>query len=241
MGTHEAGSTAGTDASTDASTALAALQLRLDRIQRLAGMGDFSIDLLSGRIRWSDEHFRIYGFEPGSFEPTARTVLDLVHPEDRDHVNEVSTSALAAGESYQVVGRIIRVDGEVRHLLSSGGVVRDDAGTPTAMIGTVIDITERVEAEHEHEVARARLEAERERRAQAIEINDRVLQGISAAGYALELGQLSHCATYLHETLDSARRMVADLMGTDEDAVPLTRTSPVDLGGLGRAADPAAG
>lgn len=212
-----------------AEEALAALQHRMDNAQSLAGMGDYDWHIASDTNRWSDELFRIYGYEPQSFSPNYEKFLSFIHPDDRDRIQAIHQQAYATGEPYQMIERIVRPDGEVRYLSSNGQVVVDETGSPVRMLGTCIDITDRVRAEEAREEASNRLVSEKLRRAQAVEINDTVLQGLSAAGYALELGEAEQAATYLRQSLEAARRMVADLMGAGDDEVALTRSTPATL------------
>ncbi len=213
----------------EAEDALAALQSRVDNAQALALMGDYDWHIATDTNTWSDQLFRIYGLEPQSFNPTYEKFLSFIHPDDRDRIQGIHQAAYASGEPYQMIERIVRPDGEVRHLSSNGQVVVDETGSPIRMLGTCIDITDRVAAEHAREEASNRLATEKQRRAQAVEINDTVLQALSAAGYALELGETEQAAVYLRQSLDAARQMVADLMGTGDDEVALTRSAPASL------------
>ena len=131
--------------------------------------------------------------------------------------------------------RIVRPDGEVRYLSSNGQVVIDETGTPVRMRGTCIDITDRVLAEEEREAHAARVQEEQTRRQAALEINDNVVQGLTAALYALELEDTDSVRDYVRRTLDSARAIITDLVGPLEGNVApgdLVRTSPLEAAGL---------
>lgn len=192
---------------------LAALAQRVDNAQRLADMGDYDWHIPTDTNRWSDQLFRIYGYEPQAIEPSYDVFLAHVHPDDREQVRAVHARAHATGEGWTLVERIVRPDGEVRHLSTNGQVVTDADGTPVRMRGTCVDITDRVRAEEAREEHAARLAEAQERRRQALEINDKVVQGLSAALYALELEDVGRCASYLTDTLAAARRMMGDLVG----------------------------
>ena len=85
-------------------------------------------------------------------------------------------------------------------------------------------------AEQGREREAAKLGEARARKRQAVEINDSVVQGLTAALYALELGDATMCELYLQRTLTAAREMMTDLVAplSGEDASPgdLVRTSP---------------
>ncbi len=127
------------------------LSARVDNAQHLAHMGDYDWHISSDTNRWSDELFRIYGYEPGAFNPSYERFLSLIHPDDRERITGVHQQAYATGEPYQMMERIVRPDGSVRYLSSNGQVVMDQHGTPERMRGTCIDITDRVLAERERE------------------------------------------------------------------------------------------
>jgi PAS domain S-box-containing protein len=137
---------------------LSDLTSRVDSAQQLAEMGDYDWHIPSDTNTWSDQLFRIYGYEPGSFHPSYEKFLSLIHPEDRDRISAVHQKAYATGEPYQMIERIVRPDGEVRYLSSNGEVIRDADNTPVRMRGTCVDITERVLGDRERERIAARFQ-----------------------------------------------------------------------------------
>jgi PAS domain S-box-containing protein len=119
---------------------------RLAEAQRLARLGNWDWELKSGRLTWSDEIYRIYGFEPRAFEPTYETFLKCVHPEDLDRVVGIIEEAVRDRRPLNYHLRIVRADG-VRILHSRGDFIRDERGEVVRMYGTAQDVTERVLAE----------------------------------------------------------------------------------------------
>jgi PAS domain S-box-containing protein len=215
-----------------AEDALRDLQARVDNAQQLANMGDYDWEIASDTNTWSDQLFRIYGYEPGEFAPTYERFLSMIHPEDQERIKAIHQDAYATGEPYEMIERIVRPDGEVRFLSSNGQVVTDDNGNPLRMRGTCIDITERVQAEREREAHAARVHEEQTRRQAALEINDSVVQGLTAALYALELEDTDAVRDYVRRTLDSARAIITDLVGPVDGTVApgdLVRSSPSTL------------
>jgi PAS domain S-box-containing protein len=215
-----------------AEDALRDLQARIDNAQQLAHMGDYDWEIATDTNTWSDQLFRIYGHEPGAFNPSYEKFLSFIHPDDQERIQGIHQQAYATGEPYEMIERIVRADGEVRYLSSNGQVVTDDTGTPIRMRGTCIDITERVHAEEEREAHAARVREEQTRRQAALEINDSVVQGLTAALYALELEDTDSVRDYVRRTLDSARAIITDLVGPIEGPVApgdLVRSSPSTL------------
>jgi PAS domain S-box-containing protein len=220
-------------AQTAAEEALADLQTRVDRAQELANMGDYDWHIGSDTNRWSDQLFRIYGLEPGALNPSYERFLSFIHPDDRERIQAIHQAAYASGEPYQMIERIVRPDGEVRYLSSNGQVVTDANGTPIRMRGTCIDITDRVLAEQAREEHAAREQDERMRRRAALEINDSVVQGLTAALYALEIEDTAAVSGYVRRTLDATQRLITDLVtpfaGDDFTPGDLVRTTPSSL------------
>ncbi len=215
-----------------AQDALRDLRTRVDDAQQLAHMGDYDYEIATDTITWSDQLFRIYGYQPRQIEPDYEGFLSMVHPDDQALVKAVHQQAYATGEPFEMVERIVRADGEVRFLSSNGQVVTDEHGAPTRIRGTCIDITERVLAEQEREAHAARVHEEQTRRRAALEINDSVVQGLTAALYALELHDTDAVRDYVRRTLDAAREIITDLVGPLEGPVEpgdLVRTSPSAL------------
>jgi PAS domain S-box-containing protein len=132
------------------------LAARVDNAQMLANMGDYDWHIESDTNRWSDQLYRIYGYEPQSFNPSYERFLSFIHPDDQERISGIHQQAYATGEPYAMIERIVRPEGEVRYLSSNGQVIMDESGRPVRMRGTCIDITDRVRAEEERERSSSR-------------------------------------------------------------------------------------
>ncbi|HEU4389607.1 MAG TPA: PAS domain S-box protein, partial [Blastocatellia bacterium] len=115
--------------------------------QALAHLGSWDWDVSTGEVKWSDEQFRIFGHEPGSISVTYDTFIASLHPADQAIVEAAFNDALLGKCVYNVEYRVVRPNGEVRFVHARGDVHRDVTGSPLSMAGTVLDITERYEAE----------------------------------------------------------------------------------------------
>ena len=123
-------------------------QSSLARAQEIAHVGNWEWDIASGDIIWSDEIFRIFGHEPGEFNPTYESFLGAIHPGDRGLVTASVDLALESANPYNIDHRIVLPDGSERIVHEQGEVEPGKDGRPGRMIGTVQDITARKEAEH---------------------------------------------------------------------------------------------
>jgi PAS domain S-box-containing protein len=171
----------------DAEERLADLVARVDSAQHLAGMGDYDWHIPTDTNRWSDQLYRIYGYEPQSFNASYERFLGNIHPDDRERIQGVHQQAYATGEPYQMIERIVRPDGEIRYLSSNGEVIMDAGGTPVRMRGTCIDITERVLAEQETERAAERFRGLVESSPDAILVLDSAGTILQANGRSADL------------------------------------------------------
>ena len=135
---------------------------RLEEAQRIARIGNWTLDARSGRIHWSDEVYAIFGVTPGAIEPTYERFVAFVHPEDRQAVDRAVSHSYRTGDSYEVEHRVLRPDGQIRHVLERGVMEMDAEQRPRRMIGTVQDISERRELEETRTEAAAIIESTRE-------------------------------------------------------------------------------
>jgi PAS domain S-box-containing protein len=138
-------------------TELGEQRLHLVEAQRLAKLGSWVRDIDKEVGVWSDQLREIYGI--GSIDPagTSEAFLALVHPDDRARAKHESIEACKLGEGFNSERRIIRPNGEVRHLLTRVEVIKDDAGRPRRLLGVCQDVTEQREAESALERTREQL------------------------------------------------------------------------------------
>jgi PAS domain S-box-containing protein len=114
----------------------------LANAQRIAHVGNWSREIDSGRVHWSDETFRIFGYEPRSFEPSLERMLEAVHPADRRKLGTVIEGCIRDQSSYVSDHRICRPDGSIRHVRELGETSLDSDGKWRSIEGVVLDITE---------------------------------------------------------------------------------------------------
>lgn len=110
--------------------------------ERMAHLGVWTIDARTWEQEWSDENYRIFGFEPGGISPTTETVLAAVHPEDRDTLSQAFADVVSTGTSSALV-RVIRRDGSIRYMYNEAVAVYDEAGALLAVQGISQDVTDR--------------------------------------------------------------------------------------------------
>ena len=119
----------------------------LQAAQALAHLGSWNWDIASGEVDWSDELYRIFGYEPRSRAMTFDSFVSAVLPDDHDRVRASFDDALTEAAPFDMECRIVRADGQVRTLHCRGQVERDGGGQPIRMSGTALDITDRKQTE----------------------------------------------------------------------------------------------
>ncbi len=122
---------------------------KLDAAQRIAHVGWWERDYVSGHVSLSDEACRIFGVQPLDLPQWQERWVSLIHPDDREKTAAASEMALSGGPRYDVEYRVVRPDGTVRVVHSQGDVTFDEEGRPVRQFGAMQDITERRQAEDE--------------------------------------------------------------------------------------------
>ncbi|MCB0177961.1 MAG: PAS domain S-box protein [Anaerolineae bacterium] len=148
---------------TDALTSLMAFrnlcesEKKLAEAERIAHVGYWEYDLETDRLIWSDETYRILGLRPQERILSLTQFVELIHPEDRQRVDQAITKVLSQDTPrYDAEYRIIWPNGEVRYVHSQGDAMRDETGQIRRMFGTKQDITERRQVEDELRASEAR-------------------------------------------------------------------------------------
>ncbi|HEX2959809.1 MAG TPA: PAS domain-containing protein, partial [Chitinispirillaceae bacterium] len=118
----------------------------LAEAQEIAHIGNWSRNIVTGDIQWSDEVYRIFGFQPQQFGVTYNVFLSHVYPEDRDFVITAAKEVLN-GKLFDIDYRIIRTDGAERIVNEVVKVIFDEENDQIRLKGTIQDITERKKAE----------------------------------------------------------------------------------------------
>jgi len=117
--------------------------------QRLAQFGSWEADIITGEVKWSDEIFRIYGYEPGEIKPGHDVILHHIHPEDRTLYQNSLYSLLKEHDTYASEMRIIDKNSRHKFVYFKIVVKRNNEGQLTRLIGFMQDVTEKRTLEKE--------------------------------------------------------------------------------------------
>jgi len=165
-----------------AEEALRRSEVNLAEAQRLTHTGSWAYKAGGGLLYWSEENFRIWGFDPQQGAPDLETVHQRIHPEDRDREIEYAERAARAGTDFAQEFRIVLPDGTVKHLHAVGHPVFSEGGEVIEVVGTHVDVTERKRIEEERERLR-QLEAD------LAHMNRMTMLGELASSLAHEINQ----------------------------------------------------
>lgn len=145
----------------------------LERAQQVAHIGHWVSLATTGALSWSDEIYRIFGLDNEKSDLNVELFFSLVHPDDREMVEEAYRNGLADISEYDIDHRIVRPDGSIRWVRERGELNLDDDGV-LSMIGVCKDITDRKEAQEKVLASEASL------RILNSELEERVLTRTSA-------------------------------------------------------------
>lgn len=113
-----------------------------------ANMGTWNWNIITGDVEWSETIEAMFGMEKGTFDGQYSTYLSVIHPDERQVIEEKIQQALSDPDFHYIIEhRIILPDGRIRWFEGRGDVYRDESGTPIRMAGTVVDVTDRKRAE----------------------------------------------------------------------------------------------
>ena len=114
-----------------------------NQAQAIAHIGNWESDAVSGKLIWSDETYRILGFQPGEVVPSESLFLSKIPAEDLAQVRKVFKSSQNTKKPYSLIHRLIRDNGEVRIVRTESKPLLSKNGNYEGMYGILEDITER--------------------------------------------------------------------------------------------------
>ncbi len=118
----------------------------LQKAEEIARIGTWKLNVSNGKVNWSKGMYRIFDFEPDSFDGSFKSAMNKIHPDDYFNAIVVPELAIKKKESYRVEYRLIHSNGKIINLLAIGNVICNEEGELIELIGTVQDITDRKKA-----------------------------------------------------------------------------------------------
>ena len=116
--------------------------------ESLNKLGNWTWEIKTGKLEWSDELFRIYGLEPQSEKLSFERFISFIHPEDKEERIKKLEEQMTHTQLSDYYFRIIAADGKYKILYGQSRVLADENGVPFKMIGTCQDVTQQKELEN---------------------------------------------------------------------------------------------
>jgi PAS domain S-box-containing protein len=185
------------------------LREREDLLQialRANGMGLWAWDLITGRVQWSDEVYRIIGVSPRAFEPNTKAFIDFIHPEDAPRIRAAVERTRATGAEYQQQYRVQLPDGSDRWVESQGRCQRDSEGHARRIVGVIADVTARKRSDEAMLRAEKLAVAGRLAASVAHEINN-PLEAVANLLYLITTGDTGEASGLAQQALDELMRV----------------------------------
>lgn len=117
---------------------------RLEKIEELVALGHWSLNLTTGDVIWSSEVFKIFERDPNKLAPDYDSYLKVIHPDDKNKMQEGLERAKAFVGEFCLKHRVILEGGIIKNVEARGLVTAGPDGRPKFVEGTVQDITEKV-------------------------------------------------------------------------------------------------
>lgn len=130
----------------------------LRHAQRIGHLGNWSWNVRTDQLTWSDELYRIYGHEPGNITPLRDKFFKIIFEEDNARLEKFENAIYKSGDTYSIEHRIRLPDDEIRWVHEQGVGSFDESGALVEVNGTVQDITERIR-QKEQEVHDQKMDA----------------------------------------------------------------------------------
>ncbi|MDD5435605.1 MAG: PAS domain S-box protein, partial [Nitrospira sp.] len=128
--------------------ALQESERRLSEAQTMAQLGSWVWDVGTGNVEWSEEVYKIFQLDRNKFIPHIESILALSPwPEDHVRDKELISKAMGSHEKGSYEQRFLRPDRSIGYYYSTFQGKYDDGGNLISIVGTVMDITERKQAE----------------------------------------------------------------------------------------------
>ncbi len=127
---------------------LIAKESLMKEAERLASFGSWQANYTEQKMTWSDEMYRMLGYETGAVAPEFKNFVARVHPEDEQHVRKINEHALLYQDHLQFECRIITTDKTLKNIYAEVSIKRNNKNEPIKVNGYIRDITDAVMAKN---------------------------------------------------------------------------------------------
>jgi diguanylate cyclase (GGDEF)-like protein/PAS domain S-box-containing protein len=125
----------------------------LNEAQQLGQIGSWELNLVTGELHWSDYIFHLFELDVSQFSPSYENFLNVIHPEDRELVNQAYQQSLRDRLPYDVEHRLLFNDGRIKWVREHCTSDFDQSGKAQRSVGTVHDISLQKQIENQQRIA----------------------------------------------------------------------------------------
>lgn len=122
-------------------------QIRLDDAEKIAGLGCSDFNLVTRKLTWSNEAYRIFGIDLRALPPTGDDYLAFIDPHDRERVRALWADLVRGNRPEPIEYWITAADGVQRLIRRDNDIIRDEQGRPVRIVSTLQDVTAQRAAE----------------------------------------------------------------------------------------------
>ncbi len=123
------------------------IKIRFEQASKMANFGHWEIDIVTNEMTWSDQVYKIFGFEPGRFNPSKTDYMNYIHPDDRDLVQSTFEEAIKDGQLHKIEYRVRVGTSPMQYVANQFQISYDNASERTLLFGVLHEITERKRSE----------------------------------------------------------------------------------------------
>ncbi len=110
--------------------------------QEMAHFGNWEMDIVTNEMQWTDEVYRVFGYEPQSISPAFSDYLNFIHPEDRSVFEDAFNEVLKDGELRKIEYRIIVSGRKIKYISNQLKVYFDESEEKTLLVGAIQDVSD---------------------------------------------------------------------------------------------------
>jgi two-component sensor histidine kinase len=192
--------------------------------EKMADFGLWEHDFVEDTITWSDETYRLWGYEPEAITPSVERFIERVHPEDQDQVMEAYTGSQQKQNEFHITYRLKLPDETVKFVESHGMHFYDEDGTLLFTLGTNQNVTNR---EREK---RQMISSLQENETILDEIHHRVKNNLAVVAGMLQLQWLQEEDPEFADKLQDSANRIKTVAGIHEQLYESNNFANISLG-----------
>ncbi|QOP41150.1 PAS domain-containing protein [Sulfurimonas marina] len=114
---------------------------QLSQAKKIAKLGIWEYNIAKNELTWSDEIYDLFELDKEKFQPSYEAFLEIIHPGDRERVNNAYIQSLESKKGYKIEHRLLLNNGRIKYVLEQCDTEYDTLGNPVRSLGTVYDIS----------------------------------------------------------------------------------------------------